>query len=208
VPDTPSLITVDPTVQANLCGIGVGILGSGTAANCHGSQSATTDGGGGANPGLLDVSPTVQADLCGTGVGVLGVGSLANCNATQSATGGAGDGLLGIDPNVQLGVCGVGAGVLGVGTSARCSDSASSGDPGGNSGGGNSGGSHAGTGSSGGDSSFLADTAGLAVAVPADLARGSLAFTGGNPLLTGLLGIGLAGAGAVMLRLRRFGYRG
>ena len=36
----------------------------------------------------------------------------------------------------------------------------------------------------------------LVAAVPGDLAHGSLAFTGGNPLLTGLLGIGLAGAGA------------
>jgi hypothetical protein len=46
------------------------------------------------------------------------------------------------------------------------------------------------------------------VATPGGLAAGSLAFTGGNPELTALLGLGLAGAGAAMLRLRRFGYKG
>ena len=56
--------------------------------------------------------------------------------------------------------------------------------------------------------SFVAHTAGLVAAVPGDLTRGSLAFTGGNPLLTSLLGLGLAGAGAVMLRVRCFGYKG
>ena len=114
-------------------------------------------------------------------------------------------------------MCGVGAGVLGVGTSAKCANSTTSGDPGGNTGGGNGGGGNGGGGSGGGGNggsgssggrSFLADTAGLVAAVPGDLAHGSLAFTGGNPLLTGLLGIGLAGAGAFMLRLRRFGYKG
>ena len=73
--------------------------------------------------------------------------------------------------------------------------------------GGNGGGSNGGSGSSGGGS-LLADTAGLVAAVPGALAHGSLAFTGANPLLTGLLGIGLAGAGAFMLRAAAFRVQG
>jgi len=49
---------------------------------------------------------------------------------------------------------------------------------------------------------------GTLASVPSELARGSLAFTGNNPVLTALLGLGLAGAGGVMLRARRFGYKG
>jgi hypothetical protein len=57
---------------------------------------------------------------------------------------------------------------------------------------------------------MLAGATGLlaAAASPGDLARGSLAFTGTNATLTALLGIGLAGVGALVLRLRRFGYQG
>jgi hypothetical protein len=158
----------------------------------------------------VDVSPDIQADLCGTGIGVLGTGSTATCNGTQSASGGAGGGLLGILPNLQLGVCGNGVGVLGAGSTAKCDTSASAGNPGSNPGtdpGGNSGG---GPGADGGGSVLgdVAGAAGTVAAVPGDLARGSLAFTGANPVLTALLGLGLAGAGAAMLRLRRFGYKG
>jgi hypothetical protein len=158
----------------------------------------------------VDVSPTIEADLCGTGIGMLGTGSTANCNSTQLASGGTGGGLLGITPNVQLGVCGNGVGVLGSGTTAKCNTSASSGHPGTNPGSNGAGSSGGGSGAAGG-TSVLADVvhaASTVAAVPGDLARGSLAFTGGNPTLTALLGLGLAGAGGVLLRLRRFGYRG
>jgi len=143
------------------------------------------------------------------GIGVLGTGSTANCNSTQSASGGTGGGLLGINPNVQLGVCGNGVGILGSGTTAKCNTSASAGNPGTNPGG-NGGGSSGGSSGAGSGNSVLADVvhaAGTVAAVPGDLARGSLAFTGGDPMLTALLGLGLAGAGGVMLRLRRFGYK-
>jgi hypothetical protein len=38
------------------------------------------------------------------------------------------------------------------------------------------------------------------------LARGSLPFTGGDTLATGIAGLGLAAIGGGMLRLRRTGY--
>jgi hypothetical protein len=189
-----------------VCGNGVGVLGSGTGATCGTQQSASGAGDGG---GILDVSPTVQATLCGTGVGVLGTGSTANCAGSQSATGPGSGGVVDLGPGVQVGVCGNGVGVLGAGTSARCADSAGTGSPGTPGTGGN--GANGGTGARGDGSaqgSVLADAVGLVSAVPGDLARGSLAFTGGNPGLTALLGIGLAGAGGLMLRLRRFGYKG
>jgi len=47
---------------------GVGILGSGTGANCTGTQQSSSGSGDGS--GLVDVSPNIQADLCGTGIGV------------------------------------------------------------------------------------------------------------------------------------------
>jgi hypothetical protein len=117
-----------------------------------------------------------------------------------------------------VGVCGNGVSLLGVGSTTKCSDSAAAGTPGngdnggGGIGGGNGGadGGNNGSGGSGGGSSLFDDAGGLvlAAAVPGSLAHGSLAFTGGNVELTALLGLGLAGVGGVMLRLRRFGYKG
>lgn len=142
-PPLPPLVTADPTVQANVCGNGVGVLGSGTGANCTGSQQSSPGDAGGTGA-ALDVSPAVQADLRATGVGVLGAGSTPSCDASQSAGGG----------------------------------------------------------------SALTDAATTLAAVPAGLVTSSLAFTGGNAELTALLGIGPAGAGSVMVRSRRFGYKG
>ena len=78
LPDSPlpspaPLVSVDPTVQAQVCGNGVGVLGQRDRRELLGTQSATVRRRGW--HGLIDVSPTVQADVCGTGVGVLGTGS-------------------------------------------------------------------------------------------------------------------------------------
>jgi hypothetical protein len=123
---------------------------------------------------------------------------------------------LGVVPDFQLGVCGNGVGVIGTGTTAQCSNSASTGgDPGGNPGGGNPGGNPGSNPGSG--STVNVDTAGSGtsfvdalVAAPGAalgelLGRGTLPFTGGNTLLTAFAGVALAGIGAAMLRLRRFG---
>jgi hypothetical protein len=106
-------------------------------------------------------------------------------------------------------VCGTGLGLLGTGTTATCETSTSAGG-GGNGGGNDGGGNNGGASGSHDGSGLLTEAASVvaAVASPGQLAQGSLAFTGGNPELTALLGMGLAGAGALMLRLRRFGYKG
>jgi hypothetical protein len=54
MPDLPNLVTVDPSVQASVCGNGVGVLGSGTGATCSGSQQSSTGSGDGS--GLVEVS--------------------------------------------------------------------------------------------------------------------------------------------------------
>jgi len=100
------VVSVDPAVQAQVCGNGVGVLGRGTGATCSGTQ----DGGsspGGRRAGLLDVSPTVQADVCGTGVAVLGTGTTAECSDAQSSgggtPGGAGTGVAGTVVDAAIG---------------------------------------------------------------------------------------------------------
>ena len=161
------------------------------------------------------MSPTVQADLCGTGVGVLGTGSTSDCNATQTAVGGGAGGLLGINPNVQLGVCGNGVGMLGAGTTATCSGSSSSGP----------GSAAAATAATVARATTVARAPTVAPAptvaaaarcwatrsgwpaCPRALAQGILPSPAAAPSLTALVGLGLAVAGGVVLRLRRFGYR-
>jgi hypothetical protein len=86
-----------------------------------------------------------------------------------------------VDPAVQAQVCGNGVGVLGRGTGATCS----------------------GTG--------VAGTVVDAAIVPAAtvgglLTGGSLPFTGGDTLASGIAGLGLAAIGGGMLQLRRIGY--
>ena len=103
----------------------------------------------------------------------------------------------GISPDVQLGVCGNGVGVVGSGSTAKCSGSQSS--PG-TAGGGSGGASVLGA--------VVDSPIGLASAVPGLLAAGTLPFTGAPTLTMALAGLSLAGFGAGMLQLRRFGYKG
>jgi hypothetical protein len=198
---------VDPTVQVGTCGVGVGVLGSGTSSDCGGSQTST---GSTADDGsLLGVNPSVQADLCGLGAGVLGTGTSSDCATNQSSTGAASSGLLGgVLPNVQVGLCGTGVGVLGTGTSSTCADSSSTGtDPGGNGGGGSGGGGTTvgSTGGGGGGGGFDAieavatPTAALGLLVGAN----TLPFTGADTLATATAGLVLAGLGAGLLQLRK-----
>ena len=94
------LVDVSPNVQADLCGTGVGVLGTGSTANCNTSQSAS----GGTGGGLLGINPNVQLGVCGNGVGVLGSGTTAKCADSSvvrwwcpggAGTGGAGTGVAG-----------------------------------------------------------------------------------------------------------------
>ena len=74
----PSLADVSPAAQADVCGNGVAVIGSGSSATCANSQSETTDGGG-----TTGVSPEVAVGVCGNGVAVIGSGSTATCADSQ-----------------------------------------------------------------------------------------------------------------------------
>jgi hypothetical protein len=96
-----------PTVQADVCGNAVGVIGS-PQASCGGDQGTSPSGGGGTVQGggsggdgnlsgdtvgvqAANGSPTVQADVCGNAVGVIG-SPQASCGGDQgtSPSGGGG----------------------------------------------------------------------------------------------------------------------
>ena len=57
-----------------MCGNGVGVVGTGTLADCAEQQGATNPGGGSATP----VAPII---VCGNGAGAVGTGSEAVCGS-------------------------------------------------------------------------------------------------------------------------------
>ena len=118
---------MSPAAQADACGNGVAVIGSGSTATCDNTQTASTSGndGNSANDGngsLVDVSPAAQADACGNGVAVIGSGSTATCDNAQSLIM-KDPSMIGIFPAIEGEICGNGVAVIGSGSTATCDNS-------------------------------------------------------------------------------------
>src|SRR5262249_55791484 len=178
-------VTVAPISLVEVCGLGVGVLGSGSTSSCLGSQRGDAAAGSSTANGSTvgaSASPVTQASVCGVGVGVFGNGSTGSCSGTQGSGSSASASDASASPSTASEVCGVGVGAGGTGSSSDCN----------------------GVQAVSGRAAAAVGGTSVRRAVAATAARGSLPFTGGGTshglVIAGLLALLLGGT---LLGLRR-----